>query len=80
MRLASGPFVTTQLIACQPRFSDAFVEFRIRINGDEIECAPRARVEGGGHQEWVELGHRSSLRRRTGFASLRMTTQARMTT
>ena len=45
------------VVAGEPGFSDAFVEFVIGIDRRKIERAPGARVEGGLHQEWVELGH-----------------------
>ena len=49
------------VVAGEPGFPDSFVEFVIGIDGGKIERAPRARVEGGRHQEWVELGHRNKL-------------------
>ena len=45
------------VVAGQPGFSDALVEFVIGVDRGKIECAPGARVEGGLHQEWIELGH-----------------------
>jgi len=53
----SGPFATTHLSPVEPGFSDALVEFVIGIYDGKIERAPWRRVEGGLHQEWVELGH-----------------------
>src|SRR5208282_2464067 len=48
------------VVAGEPGFADSFVEFVIWINRGKVERAPRARVESGRHQEWVELAHGSS--------------------
>src|SRR6266849_1797144 len=50
------------VVAGEPGFSDSFVEFVIGIDRGKIKRAPRARVEGGRHQQWVELGHGSKAR------------------
>src|SRR5580700_7985668 len=49
------------VVASQPGFSDAFVEFVIGVDGRKVHCAPRAGVEGGLHQEWIELDHGTTV-------------------
>ena len=49
------------VVAREPRLTNLLVEFCIGIDGSKVERPPGARVEGGGHEEWVERG---SLRKK----------------